>query len=349
MIKYLIIDLIIYLNFFVNSNSNSMKYYKKANDTSILDSNGNIVTDENILNYIKKLVIPPNYDNVTIYYENGIFPKILFKGYDNKGRIQVIYSKEWRELADKNKFNKLIIFGKKYLKIISNINEYVSLKKNTRNKMISTILLVINICNFRIGNIKYYKLYDTIGITNLKKKHLNFNSNSLKIQFIGKKKVENLCEIYDNTVINVMKELSENKDDNEFIFCTNNKVITSTDVNNWLKSYHKSFTTKMFRTFNANLKLITYINNQVYLYQKENKYELIEIPYNKRKKIVIQALKQVACEINNSPAICKKSYILPEIINDFLNKPLKYNNKLYIKTNNKSLHKLVKKLTNYLK
>ena len=63
------------------------------------DKKGNVITDTNILEYINKLVIPPNYKNTVIFYDPKTTPKILYQGYDKKNRLQRIYSQEWNKTA----------------------------------------------------------------------------------------------------------------------------------------------------------------------------------------------------------------------------------------------------------
>ena len=106
-----------------------MLYYRIKNGVDkdknikykIIDKNENIITDMKILNYIKSLVIPPAYDDVTIFYEKS--PKILFQGFDNKGRLQQIYSANHKKESSKKKFCHLMEFGK----ILSKIENDISL------------------------------------------------------------------------------------------------------------------------------------------------------------------------------------------------------------------------------
>ncbi len=285
------------------------------------DPKGNIIKDADILEYIKKLVIPPAYKNVIIFYEKS--PKIMFQGYDDKDRLQQIYSKEWRAKADKEKFISLIDFGKKLpqmtLKMIKNLES----TQITKDKLISIILRITALCGFRIGQLKYHKLYNSVGLSTLQKQHLNFISNKeLEIKFIGKKGVLNECIVEDPLIINEIKKIAEHKKKDEFLFTyefnegeiNEIRIINAIDVNNWLKNYNTDFTTKYFRTFEVNDKLIEILKST----EPEKK------SLSQRKKIIVEAIKEVSCSINNTPAICKKSYLNQKLIDLYINQPKKY-------------------------
>ena len=105
------------------------KLFYKNESNIILDSYSNIITDPNILYYIKSLTIPPAYKNVKIYYyDKNSMKKILYEGTDSKGRKQVIYSPEWVKLQEKKKFATLLEFSKSINKINSTIKKLLNEK-----------------------------------------------------------------------------------------------------------------------------------------------------------------------------------------------------------------------------
>ena len=152
----------------------------KDENNKLTDLNGKPIADKAIAEYVKNLVIPPAYKNVRIYYENN--PKILYDGIDAKGRLQQIYSKKWRTAADKQKFKKLIKFGKDLPIIFGNIYKHIFDKNNTQNKCIAIILKIVSVCYFRIGNHKYEKLYESHGISTIKKHHIYERPNAVEIK-----------------------------------------------------------------------------------------------------------------------------------------------------------------------
>lgn len=276
------------------------------------DKSGVTIKDPTIIDYVNKLVIPPAYQDVQIFYEKGKTPKMLYFGFDTKGRKQQIYSKQWREKADKKKFKALIDFGKKLPTIILKIVELMESKTMSRDKLIAIILRITMLCGFRIGQLKYQKLYNSTGLSTLKKKHLKQTKNGMEIKFIGKKGVLNECLVKDPLVIEQLSMLAYNKSADDFLFIIDNEQINAIEVNNWLKAYNPEFTTKFFRTFDVNDKLIDILRHN------------IENTQAKRKKKVVELIKFVADEINNTPAICKKSYINPDLLKLYIDHPKKF-------------------------
>jgi DNA topoisomerase-1 len=283
----------------------------------ITDRSGKLVNDKKILNYITDLVIPPAYEDVTIFYESS--PKILFEGFDAKGRKQQIYSKSHKKKSMKKKFLNLLDFGKVLPQIHNDINKYVKNSKFTKNKIISLIIKIVMICGFRIGNLKYQKLYNSFGISNIFKNHIKMEGKQMVIKFIGKKGVLNECIITNDDLIKEINKLISKKKENDYVFTYDNEngetnVIKAIEINKWLKSYHENITSKAFRTWDTNILFIEYM-------RKEDPLKLT-IP--KRKKIVVSALKVISCQINNTPTICKKEYLHGDLFELYINHPKKY-------------------------
>lgn len=283
----------------------------------ILDNKGKSVSNKKILEYIKSLVIPPAYRDVKIFYEKS--PKILFEGFDDKGRKQQIYSKAHKKKAMKKKFTALIDFGKVLPKINADINKYIKEPTYTKNKIISLIIKIVMMCGFRIGNLKYQKLYNSFGISNIFKRHIKMKGKSMVIKFIGKKGVLNECVINNPILIKEMNGLIAGKKDTDYVFVYDSEdgssIIKAIEINKWLKSYHESITSKAFRTWDTNILFIEYM-------RKESDGE--KMTQKERKKVVKEALKVISCQINNTPNICKKEYLHGDLFELYINHPRKY-------------------------
>lgn len=259
-----------------------------------------INSKKTINNYLKGVYIPPAYDNVKINKNKN--SKILSIGYDNKNRPQYTYNKNFINKNSKSKYKKLISFGNNYKKITKKINNDLN-GSDIKNKLIALALRLIIYCNFRIGNEKYTQDNKSYGVTTLEKKHIKINNNNLLIEFIGKKSVKNTCIVKDKKIINLLKYLYKNNNSNKIFTYVNdnNKTvsITSNDVNNYLKLLG-NYTTKNFRTWNANIELIKNILKNS---SKDLKYNI----------------DMVSNSLHHTSAICKKNYLDPKLIK-FYNK-----------------------------
>lgn len=296
---------------------------------SYFDKSGKEITDKKILEYIEALPpIPPAYSQVEIFYEK--IPKILFQGRDIKGRLQQIYSPKWRASADKKKFQSLIEFGRALPTINIQILKNIKSSALSKDKIIAIMLKMVQLCGFRIGSLKYYRLNKSIGLSTLLPKHITVKKNGMHIKFLGKKGVENNCIITDPLIIKEMNKFVIGKKSTDFIFSYYNKesgieeLIDGGDINLWLKKYNPDFTTKFFRTFSVNILFIELMRG----------INPSTLTATGRKKEVAEVLKELSCSINNSPTICKKSYLSQDLVKLYIEQPKKYQKNINLSNKN---------------
>ncbi len=308
--------------------------------------NGKKITDQVILDYIRKLVIPPKYKDVVIFYEPEGEAKILYQGYDSKQRLQRIYSSLWNNKTAYSKFCELLNFAEQIEKIIESIKHHIPSKNLTIDKCIAMVIKIIMVCYFRIGNKKYQDLYGSFGAMNILKKHVTYGTNNskefLQIKFVGKKGMLNSCEIYDKELIDEIKHMTSKKKDNDYVFEWDDRgtltPLKAIDVNDWLKKFDTVITSKDFRTYDANIFLIIFLRKQI---------EPGTLTIKMRKKIIIEALRIISEKIHNTPNILKKNYTQYGILDMYINEPIKF--KKYFLQNNTPKQSLVNYLKDYCK
>jgi DNA topoisomerase-1 len=271
------------------------------------DERNKKISSEKAKKYLKKIYIPPAYDNVKINKKKS---NILAIGIDNKGRKQYTYDKKSTEKNSNNKFKKLAKFGKDYKKIIKKIDLDFYTGLDNKDKQIAIILKIIMDCNFRIGNDKYVKDNNSYGVSTLENQHIKVKRDKIIIDFIGKKGVRNECEIKNKKIIKTLKKKKKltNKKERIFTYRKDNKYydIKSNDVNNYLKKLG-NYTTKNFRTWGANINLIN---------------ELIK--KNNNKKHLQISIDEVAKKLHHTSAICKKNYLDSKLIKFYEDDPEKF-------------------------
>jgi len=264
------------------------------------DKKNNKVNKKSINKYLTGIYIPPAYDDVKI--NKNKTSKVLAIGLDDKGRSQYTYNKKTIKKNSKSKYKKLIDFGENYETIMKKINKDFN-GPDSKNKQISLILKLIIDCNFRVGNEKYTIDNKSYGVSTLEKKHLKFTKNKLIIDFIGKKGVNNVCNVSNKKLITILNKQYNNKSSKKIFFYTTEdnqiKNIKSSDVNSYLKNLG-NYTTKNFRTWNANIGLIKNI-----------------IKSNHKENILSECIKEVAEDLHHTPSVCKKNYIDPKLIDFF--------------------------------
>ena len=313
------------------------KYYKNKIE----------ITNPDEIDKIKLLKIPPAYENVSILNNK----KIIAFGYDSKNRKQVLYNPAFIAKQNAKKYNKIStsikFFSKLKKKVAYDLEKESDSGGNEKTLAIAIIITLILTCGFRIGNKKYEKDNNSVGLTTLKYKHSKFENKKILIDFIGKKGVRNVAEC-DNKIIYdyISKKAAAAASKEEYIFsyAANTKVITSSDVNEYLRDisnkYDKSgsiiITTKDLRTWNANMLFLNY-------YKKLRKSRCLKVKkgvggadnnidsnnIDSEKSInkdIKTAIEMVSDKLHNSYSICRKSYIDPKIIEDILSS-IKHNKK----------------------
>lgn len=180
----------------------------------------------------------------------------------------------------------------------------------------------MDLCNFRGGNKLYEKKYGSYGLTTLHKKHISFKKNNVKINFIGKKGVENNCIIKNEIIQNIIKKvynLSSKEDPYVFSIIYNNKNISVSmfDINKYLENFN--ITCKDLRTWNANIIFLKNIAKEFESLDKSYFNIDDKKKYRIKKKIIREAIKKTAISLHHSPTICKNSYIYKKIIENIEN------------------------------
>jgi DNA topoisomerase I len=287
---------------------------RRLDDTrAYVDEKGAQVRDPAVLEYLRRLVIPPNYHGVQIFYDPTTQPKILYQGYDSKNRLQRIYGDKWATHRKHKKFCDLIQFCQQFAKMTQTIDELIAAATITKGKCIAMVLKLIMMCYFRIGNRKYKELYGSFGAMTILKEHVSLRDSpqgqSLFISFPGKKGVVNTCDVRDAKFIAEMKSFMVTPGKELFTYPKDGKLtpLKAIDVNKWLAKFDSLITSKDFRTYDANILLL----DELKKYGGDS-------TVNARKKHAIKSILAVSTKLHNTPAILKKEYANMGILDMFV-------------------------------
>lgn len=302
---------------------------KKKGKNFIYIKRGNIIKDPKLLDRIKKLVIPPAWRNVFIADKSN--DKIQCIGLDDKDRKQYRYHPDYIiEQTNYKYYRCLIDFGKNISIIRDDVQKILRKRCWNLEKLTAFIIYIIDKCHLRIGNEKYKDENESYGITTLEKRHIKIRTNSVSFDFIGKKGVENSCKLTDKTLVNLFKSLYKEfeHEENESFFKYyghngNIYTITSVHINDFLKQYG-NYSAKIFRTWSANELIIKYLYNlanELYNNQDIEINSLDSLSDRNCIIIVNKCIDMVSNKLNNTRAICKKSYICNDIFDDFKSTP----------------------------
>ncbi|NJL21218.1 MAG: DNA topoisomerase IB [Leptolyngbyaceae cyanobacterium SM1_3_5] len=296
---------------YVSDDSPGITRKRSRKDDSFVytNPNGQRVRDRQTLERIQALGIPPAWEQVWICpIENG---HLQATGRDAKGRKQYRYHALWRQIRDQTKFTKMIAFSEVLPKLRQRIDHDLSLPGLPKEKVLATVLRLMEMTRIRVGNEEYAKTNNSFGLTTMQDDHVDISGSTVRFQFRGKSGVEHDIEVRDRRLANIIKrcrdiagqELFQYIDDNG-----NRQSIDSGDVNEYLQEVTgQDFTAKDFRTWAGTVLAAR---------------ELHEIgvcaSQTEAKKAIVQAIKTVSQHLGNRPATCRKYYVHPTILDCYL-------------------------------
>lgn len=275
--------------------------------------NDNKFEDKEHLNRIKSLVIPPAWQKVWICsLSNG---HLQATGLDVKNRKQYKYHALWNNLRNQTKFFKLHEFGKALPTIRLQLEKDLSLPGLPLQKVLATVVSLMERTHIRIGNNFYEKLYGSFGLSTLKDKHVNINGTSLKFSFKGKKSVQHIISIKNKKLAAVVKRCRDIPGKELFQYYDekgDHRSIDSGMINDYIKQIAGSdFTAKDFRTWAGTVQALL-------AFRELGFYETV----TESKRKIVAALDIVSKELGNTRTVCKKYYVHPGIIDMYENKSL---------------------------
>ncbi len=254
---------------------------------------------------IRKLAIPPAWTNVWICpKESG---HIQATGFDIRGRKQYRYHAMWNILRNETKFHRLFEFGKILPSIRLKLEEDLAKKEWTEEKVIATVVSLMERTYIRIGNDDYEKLYGSYGLTTLKDNHVKVEGDKIFFSFKGKKGIEHKITLKNKRLARMVKQCRDIPGKELFQYYDaegNRKPIDSGMVNRYIKEASAGdFTAKDFRTWAGTLNIIRAFKA---IGEAESETDC--------KRKIVAALDEVSKQLGNSRTVCKKYYVHPGII-----------------------------------
>ena len=281
----------------------------KGDDFEYFDTDGKKIRDETRLLRIKRIGVPPAYKNVWICPSaNG---HIQATGRDARGRKQYRYHERWREVRDENKYDRMIVFGKALPKIRRRVNRDLKRRGLPREKVLATVVQLLERTFIRVGNEEYAKENKSFGLTTLRNRHVDATATKLKFTFRGKSGKDHEVDVTDRRLAKIIRQLQDLPGQEVFKYLNDRdepRKVTSEDVNEYLREITgEDFTAKDFRTWAGTVLAAMALNAQEAF---ENK--------SQARKNIKDAISAVAKILGNTPAICRKCYVHPAVLETYL-------------------------------
>jgi DNA topoisomerase I len=286
-------------------------YTRKAHNGEFeyLDTQGKRIRDEQRLLRIKRLAIPPAWTDVWICPSPT--GHIQATGRDARRRKQYRYHDRWRELRDENKFDRLAEFAKALPKIRRRVAKDLKLRGLPREKVLATVVRLLERTFIRIGNEEYARDNKSFGLTTIKNRHVRVRGPHLRFRFRGKSGRQHEVDITDRRIAKIVSKCQDLPGQDLFQYVSDDgevRNVTSQDVNDYLREItNENFTAKHFRTWAGTVLAAIALHTQGdFETKKQGKANLKT------------AICVVADLLGNTPAVCRKCYVHPAVVEAYL-------------------------------
>jgi DNA topoisomerase I len=274
-----------------------------------IGTDGKMIRDPETIRRIRSLVIPPAWQTVWISpVANG---HLQATGRDAKGRKQSRYHPNWRAVRDETKYEHLLEFGQALPEIRKRIQGDMALPGLPRQKILATLVQLLESTLIRVGNPEYAKNNHSYGLTTMRGKHTKVEGSKVTFSFQGKSGVRHKIALTDRRVARVIQRCQQLPGQELFQYVDEEgktHAIDSQDVNEYLREISgRDITAKDFRTW-AGTVMACVLLREAEAFTSEAH----------AKRNVVAAIQEVARRLGNTPAVCRKCYVHPALLDKYM-------------------------------
>ena len=290
---------------YVSDEEPGIRRKKAGKGFTYIGPGGAKVEDEATLKRIRKLAIPPAYTDVWICRKpNG---HIQATGRDARGRKQYRYHPDFRAVRESTKYEHMLEFAKALPAVRAKLAEHMALPGLPREKVLATVVHLLESTLIRVGNDDYAKQNKSYGLTTLKNRHVKVNGSELRFEFKGKSGKVWRLQVKDRRIAKIVRACQDLPGQELFGYVDEDgehRDVTSSDVNAYLREITgRDITAKDFRTWQGTVLAAMALQE---FQDFDTKAAL--------KKNVKAAIERVASRLGNTPTICRKCYVHPEVL-----------------------------------
>jgi DNA topoisomerase-1 len=272
-------------------------------------ANGDRITDDVTLERLRKLAIPPAWTEVWICPKaNG---HLQATGRDARGRKQYRYHPQFREVRESTKYEHMLEFARALPAIRAKLAGHMALRGLPREKVLATVVHLLETTLIRVGNDDYARENKSYGLTTLRNPHVKVEGSELRFQFKGKSGKMWRLQVKDRRIARIIRACQELPGQRLFQYRDEDgevREVTSADVNAYLREITgRDITAKDFRTWAGTVMAA--------LALRECEASATQATQKKNLK---EAIERVAARLGNTPTICRKCYIHPEVLNAYV-------------------------------
>jgi DNA topoisomerase I len=273
------------------------------------DVQGRTIRDASQLARIRSLAIPPAWTDVWI--SAAATGHIQATGRDAKGRKQYRYHPRWRAARDETKYQRLMAFARLLPLIRARVDRDLARDGLTREKVIATVVRLLEATLIRVGNEEYARQNRSYGLTTMRNGHASVSGERVRFRFRGKSGRDHVVDMRDRRLSRIVKRCQDLPGQQLFQYVDEQggrRAIESADVNAYLREVTGGdFTAKDFRTWSGTVLAAWAL------------HELAPAtPKTPVKRNVVRAIESVSARLGNTVAVCRKCYVHPAVVDAYL-------------------------------
>ncbi|HYL71206.1 MAG TPA: DNA topoisomerase IB [Candidatus Dormibacteraeota bacterium] len=257
---------------------------------------------------IRALAVPPAYRDVWVCRD----PRghLQATGRDARGRKQYRYHPHWRVLRDANKFDRMLQFGRSLPRIRRCVARDLRRPGLPRERVLATLVRLLEHTLVRVGNEEYVRANGSYGLTTLRNRHVRVRGQRVVFEFRGKRGVRHRVSVDDPSIARIVQRCAEIPGQELFQWLDaagERHRVDSGAVNDYLRGASGGiFTAKDFRTWFASLEALQWLRRRPAADTARG-----------MKREVTAAIAAVAGRLGNTPAVCRRAYVHPQVLDAF--------------------------------
>jgi DNA topoisomerase IB len=282
---------------------------KRGRGFSFEDGQGTTITDEETLERIRALAIPPAWKDVWICLDP--FGHIQATGYDEAGRKQYRYHDQWDIRRASQKYTKMREFAAALPKLRRVVRRDIELEGMPRERALATAVRLLDLGFFRIGSEEYAETNESYGLATIRREHVHRDGEEIVFDFPAKSHQRRIQAIGDDQAIAALEAMRRRRGGPADLLAWKEgrrwRDLRSTDVNDYIhEAIGNEFSAKDFRTWSGTVLAAAALAGE-------------EKPASDAaaKRTVNRAVKTVAAALGNTPAVCRRSYIDPRVFDRY--------------------------------
>jgi DNA topoisomerase-1 len=294
---------------YVTDAAPGIRRQRRGRGFTYIAADGSVIRDKVELERIRKLVIPPRWTNVWICPNPSGHLQVTAR--DARGRKQYRYHPRYRAVRDETKFGRMIAFSEILPLIRERVERDVALPELSRDKVLATVVWLLERTLIRVGNDEYARDNGSFGLTTLRRKHVTVSGAKLRFEFRGKSGVPHSVAVTDRRIAHIVQRCQELPGQELFQYLDDDgrrQSVDAGDINEYLRRITgRQVTAKDFRTW-AGTTLAAAALRELGSFTSEKQ----------AKAKIVAAIDQISQRLGNTRAVCRKYYVHPVILEAYM-------------------------------